>query len=150
MYASYENMYYTKILYLTAGKIRNDYNYIAHKKLISYTALTIYIHDKITTNSYIGCYDTMGRRLTMVFKYFINLYKNTENMFIIQNDLYTCDLPLGVYCEKHKKFIASDSDGLSLQQFYFRTDNNAEKITKLAKEFFYKSGDYCQCNNDMV
>jgi hypothetical protein len=92
----------------------------------------------------------VGRRQVVVFEHFINMYKNTENVFIFKNDLSACGTPFGVYCEKHRKFIISDMNGIPLQQFYLRTDISAEKITKLAREFFYKSGDYCQCKNDMV
>ena len=150
MYDSFENTYYTKNLYLTAGRIRSDYNYTIHRNLVRDIPLTRFIHQKITDNSLIACCDTVGRRQVVVFEYFINLYKNTENIFIFKNDLSASDIPLGVYCEKHRKFIVSYTTGIPLGQFYLRTDARAEKTAEIAREFFYKSGDYCQCKNDMI
>ena len=148
MNRSYKDMYYVKKLYMSAGMMAKDYTFTLYKNLVDKQQLYSFLHHKLLNQNVFPCYDVLGGAEKWRFDYFINLYKNTENMFIIKYDLTTLDSISGVYC--NGKFIVNDHKGDNLEKFYWRTEKKDFDRIKIAEEFFCKSGEYCHCKNDMV
>ena len=148
MNKNYNDMYYVKKIYMSAGMIAKDYTFTVYKNLVAIQELYLFLQDKLLTQNIITCCDILGGAEKWRFDYFINLYKNTENMFIIKDDHTNLNSIIGVYCRG--KFIVSDHKGCNLEKFYLRTDNKDFERVKMAEEFFCKSGEYCQSKNDMV
>ena len=150
MFYSYENMYYVKNLYMSAGRIQRDHIYSIYKKLVHQNKIIDFLTLKNTADSTIMLNDIFGGRAQFAFEYFFKMHKNTKNMFIIKDDLSALGRIIGVYCEKENIFMVCDSSGHNLEKFYYRTEEKHKSQLEIASDYFYRSGEYCQCNNDMI
>ena len=147
---SFEKQYFIKKLYLSAGITVRDYCFEKYRTAVSKNLLCRYVEKLVNDSDCIPLCDEIGCRENVAFSHFIKMYKYTENLFVIEDDLSCDDRICAVYGQTSQKFIYSDKNGITLDKFYYRQEDMKSGAMNISKEYFCQCGEYCQQNNDVI
>ena len=147
---SFERQFFIKNLYLSAGRTIRDYCFGKYRNAVNRQLLCRYIEEILPDSDCIPCCDKTGCRADVAFAHFIKMYKYTENLFVMEDDLSHSGRICAVYGQESRKFIYFDKNGINLDEFYYRLEDSDINTLKMAKEYFSRCGEYCQQNNDVI